>query len=529
MNSITKPESMVAFTAVANPPQLKPPLRPGSLWDWLKREYSPSLGVWLLVSSACLIVQGVLWLPVLLSFRVFAFLDSGSGLIADRLVAAGRLPGIDFGYYHGLLPLVMGRAWFSMFGDTPQAYLALRAVIALVSLIVFFYLFRAVRASGVVYVMSCAAIPFVFFYRPSLNHDMAGLGISLALLWLVNRRYGLAAAAALFSAFCHPSLGYLMLALIPVSAAAREWGDLRRLLRVATALSAWSVGVLGAYFVLCYLFFHSAGPFLKTLLPLVGSSVRTQHHWSFWNGGLTFIHPPGSNWKYFVGSAAASYVLFNLILVGTAAALLLSWLRHRWKASPAVVLVGCCFAIHAIYVLFVFGVPDTWNYDAYLLVLGLAAIPFARARHWLALGMTGALLLGSYGSLATARQAHHEARVDGLWISPALASDLQAIREREPGTKPYVWSMSGALSLIDPRFESPERWFINPGSNPAPEMARLKGELLAHPVFLLYEGRNNPDYLFANPDFSDLRSSFREAGHAGEFTVCVRRPEVTGN
>jgi hypothetical protein len=501
----------------------KPHLALASIWNWSKLQTPPSLAVWFPLYVFCFIVQGVLCLPVILSFRTFAFLDPGSGLVADRLVVRGFAPAIDFGYYHGLLPLMLDRLWFTIFGTGPQAYIAFRAVIAILSLIVFFLLFRCVQAPRIIYVMSCAAIPFVFFYRPSLNHDLAALGIAASLLLLLKQRYGAAGAAALLSAFCHPSLGYVMFAAVAITGAVAAWGSFPRLLRTALSMAIWSVGVLLVYFAASTLFFQSARPFLKTLLPLGGSAVRQHYHWSFLDGGLTFIHPAGSNWKYLVGSTAGSYLLFNLILIVTAIALFCFWRRYRLMTG-AVVLFGCCFAIHAIYVLFVYGVPPTWAYDAYLLVLGLAAVPFARARHWLGVAMTAALLIGGYSTWSASRQLYPQARVGGLWIEEPLAADLAAIQQRQPEGKPYVWSMAGALSAIDAQVQSPQRWFVVPGANPPAELARLKSELLAKPVLFLYGAGGDPDYLFENPDFSHVRARFQEAERIGAFTVCVRRP-----
>src|SRR5215469_5895317 len=62
--------------------------------------------------------------PGALTFREFAFQDSGTNFTLQQLVARGLRPGIDFGYAYGLLPLTAGRLWFAAFGATPRAYMA---------------------------------------------------------------------------------------------------------------------------------------------------------------------------------------------------------------------------------------------------------------------------------------------------------------------------------------------------------------------------------------------------------------------
>jgi hypothetical protein len=138
--------------------------------------------------------------------------------------------------------------------------------------------------------------------------------------------------------------------------------------------------------------------------------------------------------------------------------------------------------------------------------------------------MTVALLTGCYASWSTAYRLYPRPRYAGLWIDDGFAANLAQLRDRQPEGKPYVWSMAGALSLIDNRFQSPLRWFVVPGSNPPAELARFKKELLSHAIVFLEGGPDHPFYLFQNPDFKDIQLRFREVARLGEFTVCVREP-----
>lgn len=497
-----------------------------SIWRWSKLQTAPAAHLWCSLYVFVILILTAVYLPELLSFSSFAFMDSGSGLAADDLVRRGLRPAVDFGYYHGLLPLMLGRIWFSAFGQTPYAYLALRVLLAIVSSIAVFYLFRTISAPRIIYVMFCVAIPFTFFYLPSLNHDWAAFGVMLSLLLVAGRRFAGGASAALVSGFCHPSLGYLMFVAAGLAALLSCSGTItRRLARTAYSLGVSAGITLLIYLVACQAFFGSPVPFLKTLLPLGGSGVRAHYHWSFLNGGLAFIHPAGSNWKYLAGTSAGPYVLFNLILLAaflaTVAQLLRKWPVER---GPILFVFICCVAIHVIYVVFVFGVPETWSYDAYLLVLGAAALPFARARHSLAVLMTAALLVSCYGSLSASRKLYSRTREAGLWIDERLAADLQEILHRQVTGKPYVWSMAGALALIDNRFQSPARWFVVPGTTPPAELARLKTELFANKVIFLRGLSDDPNYLFQDADFADVKTRFREGERIGGFAMCLRRP-----
>lgn len=46
----------------------------------------------------------------------FAFNDGGANLTVQYLMSRGLVPSVDFGYHYGLLPLLMGKLWFWLFG-----------------------------------------------------------------------------------------------------------------------------------------------------------------------------------------------------------------------------------------------------------------------------------------------------------------------------------------------------------------------------------------------------------------------------
>src|ERR1700722_9634996 len=58
-------------------------------------------------------------LPNLFLLGAYAFGDQGAGLTADRLVASGERPGVDFNYLYGLMPLAVSRGVYALFGCSP--------------------------------------------------------------------------------------------------------------------------------------------------------------------------------------------------------------------------------------------------------------------------------------------------------------------------------------------------------------------------------------------------------------------------
>src|SRR5271169_1107444 len=71
-------------------------------------------------------------LPEIMAFDSYAFCDNGANLTLQYLASHGLIPTIDFGYHYGLLPILLGKIWFSIAGRTPFAYQALMVVCDLV-------------------------------------------------------------------------------------------------------------------------------------------------------------------------------------------------------------------------------------------------------------------------------------------------------------------------------------------------------------------------------------------------------------
>src|ERR1700712_2870455 len=87
------------------------------------RSAIPSRLTLLLTSEA--LALGLLRLAADLRFDWFAFFDGGAELTAHALMARGLRPTIDFGYIYGLVPLLLGEAWYGLFGLRPCAFAAI--------------------------------------------------------------------------------------------------------------------------------------------------------------------------------------------------------------------------------------------------------------------------------------------------------------------------------------------------------------------------------------------------------------------
>src|SRR4029078_13197691 len=72
-------------------------------------------------------------LPAVAALYKFAFYDEGAWLHLDALLEKGRTPTIDLGYSYGLLPLILSKYWFALFGRTPWVFIAFVTTCNLIS------------------------------------------------------------------------------------------------------------------------------------------------------------------------------------------------------------------------------------------------------------------------------------------------------------------------------------------------------------------------------------------------------------
>jgi|SRR5208282_3224327 len=146
-----------------------------------------------------------------LSFSNYGFGDAGANFTMQYLLGLGLRPGLDFGYIYGLLPLLVGRFWFALFGPTPISL----TVLALVCRLVVVWSIARIAAR---YSVGFPALAFIAVALPYVAGVFAGLNIAhhleaaLLSVALAEHAYGRRQTAlALVTASCltKPSLGYV--------------------------------------------------------------------------------------------------------------------------------------------------------------------------------------------------------------------------------------------------------------------------------------------------------------------------------
>ena len=147
-------------------------------------------------------------LPTYLGFDANAFGDRGDFLSISYLVAHGSRPAIDFGYHWGLVPIMLARFWFALFGATLQANEAIMVVCALLVAIGIARMAAALRLGTLGIVLLVVALPFAF-PTFTLTYALEAALLSNALAEQAAQKRSTALALATEACFVKPSMAYI--------------------------------------------------------------------------------------------------------------------------------------------------------------------------------------------------------------------------------------------------------------------------------------------------------------------------------
>lgn len=452
-------------------------LRSGHLFadtSWVQVPERRVLGPWLLFSAEILLVA-IIKLPRDLSFDAYAFADRGSFLTLCYLAAHGGRPTLDFGYIYGLLPLLLGQAWFHLVGLTPVAQEAAMLVCALAGAWGLARFASATRLGNFGMLLLVAALPFAILSSyPSLIHALEAALLLNGLAEQAAGRRGAALALATAACLVKPSMGYLygfvLLVLIFLDAHARsmegrfDWRGVMRLLVPAVVTGVVLSAIVAG--------FYGLRPLLKTLLPTSGETVYRNLNLGFFHGtGRLFWYEPEGGIEFYLLTVVGFWIAASLWLVAAglwAGQRMVRAYRAGRAIGPSDEFVLTCAVLHTLFVTAFFGGPTSWDYYCYVLVMGVAATAIwsvGAARTVAALALLAAL--GQTGHLASAgyewQNAAPSPKTAGLWASAAERNAWDQVAQATKGRDTLVLTADGAAAFMLPQFERPCSAYLIPG------------------------------------------------------------------
>ncbi len=498
------------------------------------------------------VLTGIFGVALLVSFFVqvptwrvadwgqFAFYDPGTTLKGDMLLAKGYVPTVDFGYTHGLLPLIYGRVGFAVLGRSPGAFLVLTLV---AEMGMAWAVARILVAAGIgrkgVWVMLAALPMAVMPAYLTLTHPLEAMLILLGLAAQAEGRRAQALTLATVCVFVKPSMGYVygfVLVVIVV------WNIVRHR-RVGVGERGLAIlrqvgpaAVVGVVLFVGLSVYFGTGAVVRTLAPTTGAKTYAATGFGFFRESGRAFWWPGSVVDFFITPAFVFLLAAVASLVGAVWA---GWMLIRRPVISARQIVSRQRAweilltagiLHSAFLAGFYGWTGSWSYYSYLPAIGLMlVVVLLPVRRDARLAITVALivlLLVSHGSLiGTINQAWREksrvAEAGNLWVYPAQFAEWQQALEATRGRKTVVMT-NGFVPGLPPTVMMPDAWFPEPGIPTASEVARVKGQVEGSECVIVWWEYRGFD-VWNSAELMPLHGGFRAAFRGTWFTVLERR------
>lgn len=499
-------------------------------------------------------------LPNILGFDRFAFGDEGWALTVDEMLDEGQKPVTDFGYFYGLLTLLIDRALFAAAGRTPEAVAGLYAACALLVTVGIARTMVAAKLDRVsaAFLAVCAAYMVMPIFYPSPAHAVEAALLAHAIAFHAGGRPGRALALVTVAVFVKPSLAYvygLILLVLILAGWPTGTGRLKRLIPATVA----GVAILGT---LIATFGWDA--VVKTQLPFGAMKSYEESGFGFVNGsGRQFWLPdppkppkpqdPNFYLKFYLLTPATVWLLSSVFLVAAA----LRLLPHARR--PAASATIACAVLHLVFVFVLFGNQWSWIYYPYILFVGAAvglsewnrialertqpaaappappaggeppaaeeeqsSGPLAPVGMILlvlaALGQVFSIWVGYADLWRTVRRSPVTA---GLWFHPDKIEDWAAVRQAAKTGRVFVLTKMGCPHLLAPEVDCPRTWCLARATVTPAELDRVRRGLAAAEWVVVPVWHDND--LMDWPELADAVKPFHEFKKLFSVTVYRRQ------
>ncbi len=493
--------------------------------------------VWAVFSLELILIL-IFELPGVADFMKFGFYDEGAWLHMDALVSAGKVPTVDFGYSYGMLPLILGRGWFSVFGRNPWAFIGFVTLCNIGAAWGLATIVEAVSETWACVGLACLLLPYAIFPNNySLMHPLEMMLIVLALAQQAKGRYGTALAFAVLAVLTKPTMGYVLglVLLIYAWRLGKGW---------KVVIPPLIAGVAGGLLELCTVGWK---PLVKNLLPLAGGKSYVAMHFGFFHAGKDFWwHSAGSFFggiEYYLGTPvlmwlAGTFVVWvgALVVLARAKRCVATPLNARTTRDVDAVLVTVAI-LHAVFVFALYAWSGSWTYYSYLWVIGvlivlmrLPALSGVLSMRFSQRQATAAIMvLAAFGLFTTIGETigrwgymRRAAATEGLWTFPEFLDDAEKVREMVKGEK-ALYLVNGNLRGTWPEVQTPAVWFLSPGIQTPMEVGAIRAQIEAVDFVVTFKDYDPLQEAWNWPELAEQRRGFESFYSGSRFVVWKRR------
>ena len=417
--------------------------------------------------------------PIVLSFDLWVLKDRSSFLNLDYLIDQHLAVGVDVAYSYGLLPVLLQRLVFEVFGRGYWPMIGWTVVTLVAKAAFWARLIGRLPDAKVGLVAVIALSPILLWVNPNFPYSIVELSILFAILAVLEERLDLAMPISVLGWWSVPSLPLALTALLFLLIVAVWWLGGERAPAVLARRLAPGIGSFVALAALLAAVFGTKS-MLATVLPISGAAHYRAVHY----GGqslLTFLHPGGHRLStYFLTNRAGWWIASTLALLVFSLWAARDMARER-SLEPHKTAILLCGILHAV---FIFVAPGSDQqhviYDPVLalgVLLGLTLLPLGTLERPFLVGFLAIAVLGNWAQLsATAsawKQTERGSDSAGLYAQPGWAREWDDVLARSATQRLLLLSYATGAHHYFPTVETADSWILQPGQMLPADEARL--------------------------------------------------------
>jgi len=444
---------------------------------------------------AVFVMRVILEWPMVLAFQNFVIRDTGSFRYVNSLLDMGLRPSVDFGFYYGMLGLLVQRIAIAVFGGSYWTTLGITGGVLALMAIFWWLLAREFGLSWLNFAILLGLYDMMVgfaFSGPTPAHGLVRVLLAFSLLCALRGSLRLALVLAGLAALAIPSLPIILIGLLSVTVVWQWWHAPQRRFRDLAAQFAPAVVVyiLG---VLSFIFIFGWRSTLPSLFPVHGMALYRALNFGFFNSGAKFWYPKGPSISYYLFNKAGIWLFCSALLVVFGVASLARMIRSR-KASGAPLFIFLCCALHLFFIFFAYGNAGSWIFYEFILVAGVFAGVSELTKGRMRVVLSCLILV--FGLLSNRVEASHRRFPWRTWHRSAETAGLYAPddfkREWAPILKLsnshdllFLAGGTGASTFF-PQVKTPRSWFLLPGVALPPEDAYVLDQIKKSDVVVEY-------------------------------------------
>jgi hypothetical protein len=503
---------------------------------YLKPSFYRSYPIIILAFMSVAIVFLVLRIPSIASFENFAFGDAGASLRADYIISQGYRPSADFSYAYGLLTLVVGRAWFWLFGRTSFSYVLAMIVCQLLFAwgVARFARNAKLKFFPLIFLLFCGS--YCFGHLASTVYALEPIFVSHALAEHAAGRRDRALILSVISIFVKPSMGIIYSAVILLLIAIshlRRTNSLKRILKDITPAA-----LIGSGISISLIISFGFSEFFNITLPFAGKIIYKANNFGFFSGvGSSFWKSKDVSAGYYLGNPIGFWLVLSGVLSIGGLASLYKVIKNIKidEQKPSKIyseVVVSCFLCWIAWILFFFAHASSWFYYTYMMLMGVAVIlnslSLKKLRYSLFCSLLVFSLLSQYSITKDIyRQWTNRfigADTHWLWFDKQMYKEWQQVVDLIQD-KPAAGALfNGCLGLIDERFSMPHYWMMLKGET-HPKMLLELDSVISQASYLVLLGQSDESFLrwyAKRPSTRQLLNQFEVSEEGKSFKLLSR-------